>query len=170
MGIMASSDEQKTRTFMMKEKMFGLGDDFWIDDDSGAHAYKVDGKTHRIRDTWKLEDVDGNEVAVIRERMLSVRDAIKIEYGDHKAVVKKQLIGFGEKYNVDIEDGEDLKVKGDFIGHEYTIERDGDTLAEVSKKWFRVRESYGIEVRGDIDPALVIAVAVAIDSLHGAEV
>jgi uncharacterized protein YxjI len=166
MGIMGKND-QKTRTFMMKEKLFGIGDDFWIDDDSGAHAYKVDGKTHRIRDTWKLEDADGNEVAVIRERMLSVRDAIKIEWDGREVDVKKQLIGFGEKYNVDIEDGEDLKVKGDFIGHEYTIERDGDTVAEVSKKWFRVRESYGIEVRGDIDPALVIAVAVAVDSLNG---
>jgi hypothetical protein len=83
-----------------------------------------------------------------------------------KAVVKKQLIGIGEKYNVDIEDGDDLKVKGDFVGHEYTIECDDDTVAEVSKKWFRVRESYGIEVQGDIDPALVIAVAVAVDSLN----
>jgi uncharacterized protein YxjI len=158
-----------TRTFMMKEKLFGIGDDYWIDDDSGAHAYKVDGKTHRMRDTWKLEDADGNEVAVIRERMLSIRDAVKIEFGGGEATVKKQLIGIGEKYNVDLDDGEDLKVKGDFVGHEYTIERDGDTVAEISKKWFRVRDSYGIEVRGAIDPALIIAVAVAVDSLNGVE-
>jgi uncharacterized protein YxjI len=164
---MGNTSEQKTRTFMMKEKLFGIGDDYWIDDDSGAHTYKVDGKTHRVRDTWKLEDADGNEVAVIRERMLSIRDAVKIEFSGGEATVKKQLIGIGEKYKVDLDDGEDLKVKGDFIGHEYTIERDGDTVAEISKKWFRVRESYGIEVRGDIDPALVIAVAVAVDSLNG---
>lgn len=162
---MGTKTDQKNRCFMMKEKLFGIGDDFWIDDESGDHVYKVDGKTHRLRDTWKLEDANGNEVAVIRERMLSVRDAIKIEFGGKTATVKRPLIGIGEKYNVDIEDGDDLKVKGDFIGHEYSIERDGDTVAEVSKKWFAVRESYGIQLHGDIDPALIIAVALAVDSL-----
>jgi uncharacterized protein YxjI len=162
---MGNPTAPQARRFMMKEKLFSVGDDFWIDDESGDHAYKVDGKTHRLRDTWKLEDANGNEVAVIKERMLSVRDAIKIEFGDKTATVKRQLIGIGEKYNVDVDDGDDLKVKGDFVGHEYSIERDGDQVAEVSKQWFAVRESYGIQIDGDIDPALIIAVAVAVDSL-----
>ncbi len=166
---MGNMTERHDRRFLMKEKLFGIGDDFWIDDEHGDHAYKVDGKTHRMRDTWKLEDADGNEVAVIRERMLTVRDAIKIEVNGNEATVRKAIIGFGERYNVDVDDGEDLKVKGDFVGHEYTIERDGDTVAEVSKKWFTMRESYGIETYGDIDPALIISVAVAVDSLNGGD-
>jgi uncharacterized protein YxjI len=166
MGLFDKDDDAPRRCFMMREKLMGLGNDFWIDDDSGDHVYKVDGKTARLRDTWKLEDANGKEVAVIREKMLAVRDAIKIEVGDQEAVVRKQLIGIGEKYNVDIEDGKDLKVKGDIIGHEYTIERDGDTIAEISQKRFHLRDTYGIEVRGDVDPALVISVAVAVESLN----
>ena len=166
---MGNQTEQHDRRFLMKTKLFGIGDDFWIDDEHGDHAYKVDGKTHRMRDTWKLEDADGNEVAVIRERMLTVRDAIKIEVNGNEATVRKAIIGFGERYNVDVDDGEDLKVKGDFVGHEYTIERDGDKVAEVSKKWFTMRESYGIETHGGIDPALIISVAVAVDSLNGGD-
>jgi uncharacterized protein YxjI len=27
------------------------------------------------------------------------------------------------------------------VDHEYTIERDGDKVAEVSKRWFRVRDT-----------------------------
>src|SRR6478752_7919973 len=154
MGIFGKDDATPSRTFMMREKLMGLGNDYWIEDDAGDHVYKVDGKTARLRDTWKLEDADGKEVAVIREKMLAVRDAIKIEVGDQEAVVRKQLIGIGEKYNVDVEDGENLKVKGDIIGHEYTIERDGDTIAEISQKRFHLRDTYGIEVRGDVDPAL----------------
>lgn len=166
MGFFGKDDDDTPRrTFMMREKLMGFGNDYWIDDDSGDHRYKVDGKTARIRDTWTLEDVDGKEVAVIREKKLSVRDAIKIEVGDLEAVVRKQLIGIGERYNVDVEDGEDLKVKGDIIGHEYEIERDGDTIAEISKKRFHLRDTYGIEVRGNVDPALVISVAVAVESL-----
>jgi uncharacterized protein YxjI len=163
---MGNLTEPQPRRFVMKEKLFGIGDDFWIDDENGDHAYKVDGKTHRRRDTWKLEDANGNEVAVIRERMLSVRDAIKIELNGNEATVRK-AIGLGERYKVDVDDGEDLKVKGDFVGHEYTIERDDDVVAEVSKKWFSMRESYGIEVRSGTDPALIISVAVAVDSLNG---
>ena len=167
MGLFGKDDnDQHDRRFMMREKMFGIGDDFWIEDDSGDHVYKVDGKTARIRDTWKLEDADGKEVACIRERKLSIRDAITIEVGGTKAVVKKKMIGFGDSYNVDVEDGKDLEVHGDIIGHEYKIERGGDTVAEVSQKYFRIRETYGIEVHGDVDPALVISVAVAVDSLH----
>ena len=63
-------------------------------------------------------------------------------------------------------EGKNLKVKGDIIGHEYTIERDGDTIAEISQKRFHLRDTYGIEVRGDVDPALVISVAVAVESLN----
>jgi uncharacterized protein YxjI len=166
MGLFGNDDDAPRRCFMMREKLIGLGNDYWIEDDAGENVYKVDGKTARLRDTWKLEDADGKEVAVIREKMLAVRDAIKIEVGDQEAVVRKQLIGIGEKYNVDIEDGKDLKVKGDIIGHEYTIERDGDTIAEISQKHFRMRDTYGIEVLGDVDPALVISVAVAVESMN----
>jgi uncharacterized protein YxjI len=165
MGIFGKDDATPSRTFMMREKLMGLGNDYWIEDDAGDHVYKVDGKTARLRDTWKLEDADGKEVAVIREKMLAVRDAIKIEVGDQEAVVRKQLIGIGEKYNVEM-DGKNLKVKGDIIGHEYTIERDGDAVAEISRKHFHMRDTYGIEVLGNVDPALVISVAVAVESLN----
>ena len=165
MGLLRHRDRGANRRFQMREDLLAIGDDYWIEDDAGDHVYKVDGKTARLRDTWKLEDADGKEVAVIREKMLAVRDAIKIEVGDQEAVVRKQLIGIGEKYNVEM-DGKNLKVKGDIIGHEYTIERDGDAVAEISRKHFHMRDTYGIEVLGNVDPALVISVAVAVESLN----
>ena len=39
-----------------------------------------------------------------------------------------------------------MKAHGNVVDHEYEIERDGDTVATISKKWFRVRESYGVEI------------------------
>ena len=41
----------------------------------------------------------------------------------------------------------------------------GDKVAEVSKKWFRVRDTYGVEIDADVDPALILSITVAIDSL-----
>jgi uncharacterized protein YxjI len=56
-------------------------------------------------------------------------------------------------------------VKGNFVDHEYEIERDGKRIAEVSKKWLRVRDSYGVEVDDPADVVLVLAVTVAVDAL-----
>ena len=149
----------------MREKMIAIGDDYWIEDDSGTKVYKVNGKVARIRDTWVLEDARGHEVSKIRERKLSVRDAIKIEYGGGEAKVKKALVGIRDRFHVEVEDGEDLRVKGNIVDHEYEIERDGDTIAEVSKKWFRIRDTYGVEVFDEADSVLVLSVTVAVDAL-----
>ena len=158
-------DEPTGRRFQMREKLLSIGDDYWIEDDAGQRAFKVDGKAARIRDTWVLEDDHGNNVASIRERKLSVRDAIKIDVGGHEATVKKALIGIRDRFHVDVEHGEDLVVKGNFVDHEYEIERDGDTIAEVSKRWLRARDTYGVEVRNPADAVLVLAVTVAVDAL-----
>jgi uncharacterized protein YxjI len=110
--------------------MISVGDDYWIEDDSGERVFKVNGKVARIRDSWVLEDARGNEVASIRERKMSVRDAIKIEFGGQEATVKKAMIGFRDRFHVEVEDGEDLTVKGNIVDHDYEIERDGKKIAE----------------------------------------
>lgn len=158
-------DESTRRKYQMREKLMSIGDDYWIEDESGNKAFKVDGKAARLRDTWVLEDAQGNEVATIREKKLSVRDAIKIEFDGRDATVKKAMVGIRDRFHVEVEDGEDLKVHGNIVDHEYKIERDGDEIAEVSKKWFRVRETYGVDVADGADAVLVLAVTVAVDSL-----
>lgn len=157
-------DEHGLR-FQLREKMFSIGDDYWIENDAGQRAFKVNGKALRVRDTWVLEDPTGRQVAKIQERKLSVRDAISIEFDGGSATVKKALVGLRDRFYVDVEHGEDLKIHGNIVDHEYEIERDGDTVATVSKKWFRVRDSYGIEVREVRDAPLVLAIAVALDAM-----
>jgi uncharacterized protein YxjI len=158
-------DEPAGGRFQMREDLISIGDDYWIEDDAGQRVFKVNGKAARIRDMWKLEDNRGNDVASIRERKLSVRDAIRIDVGGREATVKKRLIGIRDRFHVEVEDGKDLTVKGNFVDHEYEIERDGKRIAEVSKKWLRVRDSYGVEVDDPADVVLVLAVTVAVDAL-----
>jgi uncharacterized protein YxjI len=42
--------------------------------------------------------------------------------------------------------------------------------ARVSRQWFRIRDTYGVEVAPGIDDALAIAFAVCIDRIHEDEV
>jgi uncharacterized protein YxjI len=166
MGLLRKHDQHEHRVhFRMKEKLISIGDDYWIEDDNGNKAYRVNGKALRIRDTWVLEDAAGREVAKIREKKLSIRDAITIDLGGREAKVKKALIGIRDRYKVEMDGAEDLKVHGNVVDHEYEIERDGHEIAVVSKRWFRLRDTYGVEVNDPADAPLVLAVTVAVDAL-----
>ena len=167
MGFLRRGDDTpQGRRFQMHEKLASIGDDAWIEDDQGERIFKVDGKALRARDTYKLEDRSGNEVAKIQEKKLSIRDKMKIEReGRTLATVHKALVGIRDRYDIDVEDGEDLKARGNLLQHEYEIKRDGDVVATVSKKWFRVRDTYGVEIAAGEDEALLLAVTVALDEM-----
>ena len=152
-------------TFQMREKVFAIGDDFWIEDGDGNKVYKVNGKAVRLRDTFILEDAHGNEVSKILEKKLSIRDKMTIERGATKATVRKRLVGIRDHYIIEVEGGEDLKAHGNIVDHEYKIERDGEKVAEVSKKWFRVRDTYGIQLAQDQDVPLILAISVCVDEM-----
>jgi uncharacterized protein YxjI len=150
----------------MREKLASIGDDFWIEDEQGARAYRVDGKALRIRDTFVLEDASGREVMKIQERKLSVRDKVAIERdGETIATVHKALVGIRDRFKIELADGSELKARGNIVDHEYEIERDGDTVARISKRWFRVRDTYGVEIDPQEDEALMLGAVVAIESL-----
>ena len=151
--------------FRMRERLMAVGDDFWIEDDDGRKVYKVNGKALRLRDTFILEDANGTEVSKIQEKKLSVRDKMTIERGDTRATVHKRLIGIRDHYVIEVEGGEDLKAHGNIVDHEYEIERDGEKVAEISKKWFRVRDTYGVQLAQGQDVPLILAVSVCVDQM-----
>ena len=70
-----------------------------------------------------------------------------------------------ERFDVEAENGVKYEVKGKITDHQYEFERDGNEVANVSKKWFRVRDTYGVEVGPNEDVALVLAATVAIDQM-----
>jgi uncharacterized protein YxjI len=160
-------DSPPANVFMMREKMISIGDDYWIENGAGQRAYKVDGKALRIRDTLVLEDLAGREVATIREKAVSIRDVTNIERGgQHLATVKKALFTpLRERFDVEAANGVKYEVKGNITDHQYDFERDGKQVASVSKRWFRVRDSYGIEIGPNEDVPLILAAAVAIEQM-----
>lgn len=153
--------------YQMREKMFSIGDDFWVEDENGDKAYKVNGKAMRVRKTFILETPSGDEVFKIREKKLRLRDTMKIERdGDDVASVKKAVIDpVRGRFDIEVEHGPDLKAQGNVLDHEYEIECEGRRVAQVSKAWFRVRDTYGIEVAPGENDALIIAVSVCIDEM-----
>ena len=160
-------DREATR-YQMRQRMLSIGDDYIIENERGEHVFKLDGKALRVRKTILFEDMDGHELCKIQERMLHIRDSMEIEGPDGKrlAMVHKAMITpLRERWVVDLEDGPNLHAQGNFVEHEYTIERDGDKVAEVSKRWFRVRDTYGVEVAPGENDVLILATTAVIDSM-----
>ncbi len=171
MGLLRGRHEERhaeeVLRYQMREKIFSIGDDYWIENSRGERIFKVDGKALRVRETVIIEDRVGAELCKVQEKALHLRDTMDIERnGRVLARVKKALIApLRERYSVEVRDGDDLEVHGNIVDHEYTIQRGGTRVAEVSKRWFRVRETYGIEVAPGEDDALVLAVAVCLDRM-----
>jgi len=152
--------------YQMRQDMFSIGDDWWIEDHDGNKAFRVDGKAMHVRDTFVLEDATGNEVAKIQERKMHIRDTMAIERGGKSiASVHKHLIGFRDHIKVDLDGGGELKIKGNLTDHEYEIKGEHGKIAEISKKWFRVRDTYGVDIAANQDDALILAITVAVEDM-----
>ncbi|MFF2488424.1 LURP-one-related/scramblase family protein [Microbacterium sp. NPDC058062] len=153
--------------FQMREKLVSVGDDYWIETIGGRRAFKVDGKVARIRDTLVIRDVAGNEVAKVQERKIAIRDTMAIERpGRPDATIKKALINpLRDRFTLSADDAGEIDIQGNIVDHEYDFERDGAKIAEVSKRWLRVRDSYGVEIVPGEDIALILAATVALDQL-----
>ena len=156
------------KRYQMRQKLVAFGDDFYIEDEQGQKRFKVDGKVLRVRDTLVFKDMQGNKLCQIQEQLLRIKDTMKIEGPDGKtlATVKKALITpVRDRWTVKIKDGPDLEVQGNILDHEYRIGEGRQKVGEVSKKWFRIRDTYGVEVAEGHDDVVILAVTVAIDSM-----
>jgi len=162
-------EEQREIThYRMRQNLISIGDDFWIEDEHGRRVFRVDGKALRVRQTLNFEDAHGNQLCQIQERMARVRDSMEIEgpNGNRMAMVKKALITpVRERWSVSVEGGPDLEVQGNILDHEYRIGEGRDQVAEVSKKWFRIADTYGVEVAPDQNDILILAITVAVDAM-----
>jgi uncharacterized protein YxjI len=153
--------------YQMKQRLISFGDDFYIENEHGQQCFKVDGKALRIRNTLIFEDMQGRELATIQEKMVRVKDTMDIERdGRVVASVKKALLApLRERYTLNIHGGPDMEIQGNILDHEYRIERGRQPVAEISKKWFRVRDTYGVEVAPGEDAVLLLAATVAVDEM-----
>ncbi len=151
----------------MTEKLASIGDDFWIENAAGQRAFKVDGKALRLRETLKIRDMQGNEVAELKEKLARIKDTMDIDRnGRNLATVKKALVTpLRGRVSINVQGGPDMDAQGNILGHEFKITQGGREVAEIYKKWFRLRDTYGIEIQPGEDDALILAIVVVIDQM-----
>jgi uncharacterized protein YxjI len=156
--------------YVMKQKLFCWGDDFTIKNEAGEEVFFVDGRAFSIGDKLSFQDMQGNELAFIRQKLPSWGPTYEIQrHGEVAAVVKKHLFTlFRCRFTVDVPGPDDLEAEGSFLDREYTFARLGRTVATVSKQWFTWADTYGVDVADGEDEVLILASTVVIDMVcHG---
>lgn len=151
--------------YVMKQKLFAWGDDFYIRDAEGREVFFVDGKAFSLGNQLSFKDLQGQELAFIRQKMLSWGPTYEIyRDGALAGVVKKELFTFFKcRFTVDVPGPDDLEATGDFMDHEYEFNRGGTAVAAVSKKWFSWSDTYGVDIAEGEDDVLILAGTVVID-------
>ena len=151
--------------YMIRERFFRIGEDSDITDESGQHVLQVDGKVLSLRNLLILRDPAGNEVARVQRKLIALRPTYEITAGGQElAEVRKHFFTpFGDRFTIDIPGPEDLEMAGNLLDHEFTIRRGGDTVATVSKQWFTLRDTYGVDIASGDDDLLILASVLALD-------
>ena len=153
---------------MVREKVFSIGDDFWVTDEQGNKVFLVDGKALRLRETFELKDSSGQVVATIRKKMLTFRDSMDIERdGTVVATVKKAVFSpLHHRSVVELPGRGELEAVGNILDKEFEVRSGREVLARISRSWFRMRDTYGVDVAPGQDDALLLSVAVCLDRIH----
>jgi uncharacterized protein YxjI len=151
--------------YLLKQKFLSWGDDFRIQDADGKDVFFVDGRAFSWGDKLSFQDMEKNELAFIRQKLLAWGPTYEIEvHGRLVAVVRKKLFTLLRcKFTVDVPGPDDLEAQGSFLDHEYTFERRGREVAQVSKRWFSWTDTYGVDIVSGEDDVLILATAVVID-------
>lgn len=156
-----------TRRFLLRQILLAIGHDSWVMDERDQKIFLIDHKTVALRKTYIMYDTNNQEVLKIQHQPLHLHKTMTIEHqGKTVATVQKAwLTLLRDKWNIQMPGGEDLVAQGNLLDHEYTISRGGQAVAQISKHWFTIRESYGVEVYDDRLSAIMIALTVAIDDM-----
>jgi len=157
--------------YIIREKMFRLGEDSEITDEAGRVVLRVDGKVLSLHHTLVIRDSAGNEVAQVRKRLIALRPTYEISRaGQEVAEVRKKLFSpFIDRFTIDVPGPDDLEMKGSFFEHEFTISRQGQVVATVSKQWISLTATYGVDIAPGEDDVLLLASVLALDLAEDAE-
>ena len=154
--------------YLVRQRLAAFAASFWITDEDGNEVFQVDGQALQLRKTFELTDQSGVVVAMIRQQPFRLRGTMDIERdGAVLATVRRANVSlFRHRYQVSLADGTVLDATGDFSDMNWELAAGDRVVGRISRQWFKIRDTYGVEVEPGEDPALVIAIAVCIDRLR----
>jgi uncharacterized protein YxjI len=149
-----------------KEEFWSWGNDFTITDEKGIGRFRVDGQAFSWGDKLSLQDMQGNELAFISQKLLSLRPCYQILIkGSVFAEVVKEFSWFDQKFTLDVPGPNDYEIDGSFWQHEFEFNRSGRRVASVSKDYWGWTDSYGVNIVDGEDDVSILCCCIVIDQV-----
>jgi uncharacterized protein YxjI len=155
--------------YLVRERLFDFKQDFWVTDERGDRVFYVNAKILSLHHTLVLEDAYGNKLASIKHKLLTFLDSMDIEHdGRVEATVHRAVFSpLHHRAIVDLHHGgRKLEAVGDIIDKNFELRDGHHVLARISRAWFRIRDTYGVDVAPGQNDALIIAIAICLDRIH----
>jgi len=150
--------------YVLREKLASVGDDYWIEDESGNKAFRVDGKLIRVGNKAILEDSSGEPLFTIQHKLAHVHRTVDIERnGARVAQMRQNLVGLHHRYKIELEAGGEWHAKGDVLSWQFDIEGDEGPIAHASHKVVSIRDTFGIEIFDPPTAPLALAVMIGLE-------
>jgi uncharacterized protein YxjI len=162
-----SARQNGSERYRLRQKLISIGDDYWIENAQGQRVFFVDGKAFRLREHLGFKDVQGNELLSIQEKVMHIKDIYSIyRNGNVFATVKKALVTpLRQRFDVHVAGAENMEVEGKIVDYEYEVHEGPKRMAVVSKKWFHIAATYGVDVVPKANDILILAITIVIDMM-----
>jgi len=144
-------------------EVFSLGDSFRIKDEVENDIFIVKQQLLSIGKKLRIFDLAENELCYMEQRLFKFMPEYDIYIaGRLVANVKKKFAFFKNDFIITSPECQ-YYVEGDIWAHEFQICRDGCAVAHISKAFFRLTDTYGVDIDDSIDQLPVLALAIVID-------
>ena len=156
------------QTYILNQKLMSISGDLWIDDAGGNHAFEVDGKAFALRRTLILQDPTGNALYEINQSLAHLHQTFEIKRDNEVvATIQKALLSLlGDHFTVDMTDGTQLAVTGDWIAREFHVTRAGSDVIFASRRLLAIRDCYGVQIAPDFDVPLALVIVIALEQME----
>lgn len=151
------------KKFYMQEKVISAKETFYVKNEAEENCYLVEGDMVQIGGKkLHIKDLNGVEIAMLQQKLLSLRPKFFIFKHDQQVGELVKKIGIKPKYFID---GLGWEISGKFLAHDYTISDGTRDIVKIHKAWISIGGCYELDVEDDVDDAMVIAAVLAIETV-----
>ncbi|CAF0915802.1 unnamed protein product [Adineta steineri] len=144
-----------------------------------GHSYTIESKLNaptKFSTRWEPFNLgkkiflleDGKERFIVKHEILNLMSTWKISAAGSEKVLgtfENKLDFIGSTMEVNGEFGHFL-IEGEFLNHEFTIKKDHEKVAEISKKLLKLENTYELTVFGKVDRALMVLFTIIVDEIR----
>jgi len=158
-----------TNRYIVLQKIFSNNNIYIIKNyDTNKEIMKAKSSIFSWGEKYKFVTPDGEKWGSIRKKVLSVRATFQYfnPNGDLVLSLKKKIFKMRgtEYWFEDYKGNEVARVHGNIWAHNYKLlDKRQQNIAQISKKWISIRNSYSVEILGLMHPMAILGAVICID-------